>query len=265
MAVVQRRTIIPNRGRAAGRRARPVAARKKKQSNPSRLVGLTLNKGRKKSMATIAKRKPAAKTNKPRKHKGAVKQNRGRKAGHRPRTIPNMKHRPRRRNAGAMGGLKFGEIVINSIFAIAGAVGTKLLTQLVLGSNNTGFVGYGTTALIGGVFAFGVLHLMKSTAAGAGVAVGTVINIILRMINDYTPFGQYVSAIGVGDYQAQAFLTPQVLANPYQSAAIQWPQGLISAMMPPPAPPAVHPMAASGGSGMSGFDPLYGGGSSIYG
>lgn len=142
-----------------------------------------------------------------------------------------------------MGGLT--DTVLTSVFVIAGALGTKLLTQAVMGTSNTGIVGYGTSALIGVMLWAGVRYMIKNKVAADGTLAGAVVNIILRLLNDYTPFGGYLSQ-GFGDYQAQAFLTPQVLVDPMNNAAIRWPQGLIAAVQPPPAPPAV---AANGMGG----------------
>ena len=91
--------------------------------------------------------------------------------------------------------------------------------------------------------------------------------IILRLINNYTPFGQYVSQLGMGDYQAQSFVTPQVLVDPYNSAQIRIP----GAWLPPPPPPPPPTKSVSGASAAAGVAPagagmgdLYGGRSSLY-
>lgn len=175
----------------------------------------------------------------------------------------NMGRRKGRRNAGARAHFAMGGTVINGIFVIAGALGTKLITQMVLSANNTGWIGYGVSALVGAVLWFATEKTLHNPAASAGVIAGTVVQIIIRLINDYTPFGQYVSQLGMGDYQAQAFLTPQVLVDPYNSAQIQFPAAL-RAMMAAPAASAAASMSKA--AGVSGFDPLYSGGrSELYG
>lgn len=174
----------------------------------------------------------------------------------------------RRRNAGrarAGGHFAMGSTVINGIFVIAGALGTKLITQMVLQANNTGWIGYGVSALVGAVLWFATDKTLHNAAASAGIIAGTVVQIIIRLINDYTPFGQYVAQLGMGDYQAQAFLTPQVLVDPYNSAQIQFPAALRAMMAGPPAAPSTA-ASMSKAAGVSGFDPLYGGGrSELYG
>lgn len=134
-------------------------------------------------------------------------------------------HRRHRRNPGGAGMGRISDIAINAVFVIAGALGSKLLTQMVLGSNNTGLIGYAGNAVAGGLLWFLVEKVMKNKNAANGIIAGTAVQIILRLINDYTPFGQYVSNLGMGDYQAQAFVTPQVLVDPYTNAQIQIPPG----------------------------------------
>jgi hypothetical protein len=165
----------------------------------------------------------------------------------------------RRRNPGAGMG-RISSIAINAVFVIVGAVGSKLLAQMVLGSNNTGVVGYAANAIAGGAMWFVAEKVMHNQDAANGIIAGTAVEIILRLINDYTPFGSYVSGLGMGDYQAQAWLTPQVLVNPYANAEIQWPQGLLSAVTPPPS----VTMPASAGIAPAGMGDLYGGKSGLY-
>jgi len=146
----------------------------------------------------------------------------------------------RRRNPG-LGNLT--GIVTNAAFVIVGALGSKLGAQLILGANNTGWMGYAGNEAVGVGLWFFTEHVMKNKEASSGVIAGTVVEIILRIINDMTPFGQYVSGLGMGDYQAQSFVTPQVLVDPYNSAQIQIPNGW--------APTTVVAPAAGGGTGLS--------------
>lgn len=165
-----------------------------------------------------------------------------------------------RRNAGMFSG-GVGGILTNAVFVIAGALGSKLLTQMVLGTNNTGMIGYAGNAVAGFGLWFLAAKVLKNTEGAKGIISGTAVQLVLRLINDYTPFGQYVSQLGMGDYQAQAFVTPQVLVDPYNSARIKIP----GAWLPPPPPPQT-PSAASAavGIGAYGGGDLYGGRSSLY-
>jgi len=226
--------VVGNRGRAFGS-PRKTYKRKAHRSNVGgEILAYNLasgNPGRRKgSMARKAKKKtyhkkPAAATQR------HYKKNTGRKnyggAAHR-------KVKRYRRNTGIPGGI--GPIVTTGTFAIVGALGSKLGAQLVLGTNNTGVMGYGANLIAGGALWFLADKVMKNRNAAHGILIGTVIQVILRALNDYTPFGSYVANLGMGDYQMQSYVTPQILMDPTNSANIRIPSGwgapAIAAPMP---------------------------------
>lgn len=129
-----------------------------------------------------------------------------------------------RRNTGSGIG-SVGGLVTTGTFAVVGALGSKLGAQLVLGSNNTGVFGYAGNIAAGGVLWFLADKVMKNRNAGHGILIGTVIQVLLRALNDYTPFGSYLANLGMGDYQAQSYVTPQILFDPNISADIRIPSG----------------------------------------
>lgn len=247
-AALRARRSSPKKRAAA--KKHPHRARK----NTGEIVGFTLaNTGRKKE------RKHMAATKKNRKSSKAGKAHHA-GYGHSRENKKNPGHRRRRGNPG---GESITNIVTNAVFVIAGALGSKLLTQMVLGANNVGLIGYAGNAIAGGAMWFVTEKFMHNKVASNGVIAGTAVQIILRLINDYTPFGQYVSQLGMGDYQAQSFVTPQVLVDPYNSAQIRIPP----AWLPAPAPPPTTTVSkASAGAGVSGYGggALYGGGSALY-
>jgi hypothetical protein len=213
----------------ASRRSKP-RHRPRTKSNRGEIIGLTYpyrsNSGTKKGrhMAAPKKHKKARRYagyghTKKRKNPGRPKHH---SYGHRRRPRRNPGRRHYRRNPG-MGQL--GGIAINAVFTVAGAVGSRLLTQMVLGTNNAGPIGYAGNAVAGGILWFLAEKVMKNRAAAHGIIAGTAVGIVLRLINDYTPFGQYLAAQGFGDYQMQSFVTPQVLVDPFNSAEIQIPAG----------------------------------------
>jgi len=193
----------------------------------------------------------------------------------------------RRRNPGEMSGI--GPMFTNAVFVIVGALGSKLGAQAVLGTNNVGLVGYAANAGTGAVLWFLAEKVMKNRAAANGIIAGTLVQIILRVINDYTPFGSYVSSLGMGDYQMQSFVTPQVLVDPWRNADIQIPAGWGAARpmsasagpsqvgggrraitagggAPSAAAATAAPAGAPSATGVSGMGGLYGGGmTSLYG
>jgi hypothetical protein len=241
------------------------------RENASHIVGYTLankpaKRGKKKNMATTKVRRNRKNAGKGSSYRPRRKRRLTTKPNHaRRNTMRRNPARRYRRNAGTFSTSGIGSIVTNAVFVIAGALGSKLLTQMVLGANNVGLIGYAGNAVSGAVLWFVTEKIMHDKTASAGVIAGTAVQIILRLINDYTPFGQYVSALGMGDYQAQSFVTPQVLVDPYNSAQIRIP----GAWLPPPPPPAPKSVtgssaAAGVSSSAAGMGDLYGGRSALY-
>jgi hypothetical protein len=227
----------------------PAKKYKKRRKNPGDILGFSLaaagNPGRRGKK--MAKKKYA------KKHASGRRQsNPARK--HSAKGRRKMSTRRYRRNAGSFGG-GFGPVLTMSISAIAGALGSKLGAQMALGAKNTGLLGYGANAGVGVALWMIADKVFKSRTAATGVAVGTGIQILLRAINDYTPFGQYINQLGMGDYQMQSFVTPQVLVDPVNSAEVAIPNGW-APQVALPAPAAAAPPAAGGSNGVAG---LYGG------
>lgn len=224
------------------------------KSNGGKIIGFTFgrnNPGGKGSMASKKKHKKKAggyghskfKTNSPARHGGR------------------KHHYKRNVGGGAPGGLT--SLVTNAVFVIVGALGSKLGAQAVLGSNNTGIIGYVGNAAIGVALWLLTEKVMHNRAAASGVIAGTVVQILLRAINDFTPFGSYVQQLGMGDYQVQSFVTPQVLVDPWNSAQIAIPNGWAPTMVAPAPAAGSGAPAAGGGPGMGDYaygNNLYGGG-----
>jgi hypothetical protein len=214
------------------RRNAPVRRRKQKR-NIGELVSLTLGApftgnpgGKGKTMA--AKKRHHRTRTKPTSHRRHTRRNAGARVATRRRRNYGRRrhvvhHNRRRRNPG-MGGGFMGE-VSSALFIIAGAAGSRLLTQAVLGTSNTGIMGYGANLAAGGVLAFAVKSFLHNAKGAADVFKGAVVGVVLRLIADYTPFGTYLSSSGLGDYQMSNWVTPQIYADPLNSAQIRIPQG----------------------------------------
>jgi hypothetical protein len=251
------------KARLARKRSRPNSPKKRKtgshshrskssRRNGGKILGFTFGRNNPGGKGSMAKRKHH--------HKKA--------AGGRSRYKTNSParhrrhHRTRRNQGGGMTG-GFGGMVTNAVFVIVGALGSKLGAQMILGSNNTGIIGYVGNAAIGAALWLLTEKVMHNRAAASGVIAGTLVQLLLRAINDFTPFGQYTSQLGMGDYQVQSFVTPQVLVDPWNSAQIQIPNGWAPTMVAP-APAAAA--AGGGGNGNTGVgdyaygNNLYGGG-----
>lgn len=242
---IQKTRIVGNTGRRA-----------KTRRNVGQIVGFTMaagNPGRK--AGSMAK----SKKHHSKKNLGYGKSHYKGNPGH----VAHHKKHHYKRNPGMLSGV--GPLVTNAVFVIVGALGSKLGAQMVLGSNNVGWVGYAGNAAAGGILWFLADRVMRNKAAAAGILAGTTVQIVLRLLNDYTPFGQYVANLGMGDYQMQSFVTPQILVDPWNSAEIAIPPGWApraAAALPAPAgTPAGTPMPVpSGSGGMGGGGGLYGGG-----
>lgn len=263
----KRRVVSANRTRTVVAPRRP-ARRKASRRNPGDIITLALanptpaaSKG-KSTMARSRKRSAS-----PRRRRAAAPRRRRRRVSanpvarvHRRRTrrrrsnpvaaAPrrrrrtsvrrSTRRRSTRRNPSIGGGAMSG-LVTQAAWAIGGAVGSKLLTQAVLGSSNTGWMGYGGNIAAAFALSTATKMLLKNSAAGNAVLLGGMIQTLLRVLIDKTPFGAKVSNIGMGDYMAQNFLTPQRVVD-----------GLHSAQLQPP----VMPVAMSA-AGVAGYGKLY--------
>jgi len=247
--------VVGNRGRAFGS---PRKSYKRKSSHHAsrsntggEILAYSLSTGnpgtRKGSMGRTKKRynkRPGSKRRRYKKNTGGRKHHTTRRMHMR----RNTGRRHYRRNAGAVGSV--GGLVTTGTFAVVGALGSKLGAQLVLGTNNSGVIGYAGNVAAGGVLWFLADKVMKNRSAAHGILIGTVIQVILRALNDYTPFGSYVANLGMGDYQMQSYVTPQILLDPVNSADIRIPSGW------GPGTPAIAapPVAAAGMKGFSIYD-----------
>jgi len=161
----------------------------------------------------------------------------------------NRRH-TRRRNAPSMGG--FGGEIMDTLWMIGGAVGTQMLTQAVLGASNASWTGYAGNLVAGFGLSFVTGKLLKMPAAAKAIFKGAILQVVLRVLRDQTPFGQYTSSIGMGDYLASNWVTPQRYVDPLGGAQVQIPAGWGAP------PPAMKGVGAKGGvSGVTDFGSLY--------
>lgn len=128
-------------------------------------------------------------------------------------------------------------LLTNAVFTVAGAVGSQQITQMVLQTNNTGIMGYLGNLITGLVLSWGVKAFMHNEKAAAAVLAGSMVQVVLRLVADYTPFGQYTSSLGMGDYLSQVYLVPQHIAR-----SRNWPHSATLTQSP-----------TMGNNGMNGF------------
>lgn len=244
-------------------RQRPVM-----RSNPGEILSLVANparkKGRKKSMAKHRTRRKRAASNparRTRRRKASYSRpkHRRRSKGNPTRVIYRTRkhHRRARRNAGhSAGGTGITGLFTNALWLVGGAVGTKMITQLVLGGSNTGIMGYIGNAVTAFGLSLLVGKLLKNPVAGKAVLSGGIVMIVLRLLSDFTPLGQYTSAIGMGDYQVSHWVTPQRYVDALNSAEVEIPAGW--------APTVIQSNAAPGAGKKAGLADYGGPGGSMY-
>lgn len=242
--------------RKASRAAHRPAARKR--SNPGEILSLVLNPGQKKGKsmaATKRKRSSGQRKHRPSSHKSNTRRHHRRRTN--PASAPRRRrynkpsHRRRQHNPSREGGM--GSLKANATFLLAGAAGyfgSKVLTQAVMGPNNTGVAGYFGNAIATAGLALAA-YMFKFKRASAAIVAGGAIQVIARVLTDQTPFGQFTSSLGVGDYQMESFVTPQRLKDPLNSAEIEIPPGWApTTIVSSAAPPAKgHAGYATGGMG----------------
>lgn len=121
-------------------------------------------------------------------------------------------HRHHRHNPPRISGIT--SVLIDAGWAAGGAIGSRALTQVVLQSNNTGIMGYGANLISGFLLSWGAKGLLRNGRAAADIMMGTLIGVILRALQDFTPLGQAAQLSGLGDFLATTFFMPRVLTDP---------------------------------------------------
>ena len=146
----------------------------------------------------MARTKRRSSNPKHRRRAGSAKRNPGRRSSR------------RRSNPGTFGGPS--DWLFGGVGVLAGVVGTRALPQLVLGSSNTGFMGYLANAASTALLTVAAHYAApRNRVLSASVLAGGVASIISRVIQDYSLLGSASSQLGLGDYVMLDFLTPQTL------------------------------------------------------
>lgn len=186
-----RKANAPKKRRASPRKSSAPRAKRHNRAPRKRNLGgifaLTGNPAKGHRMAHTKKNK---------RRKSSAKSNAG---YHRKRHNPGRRHNTRRRNPGGFGSPM--EWLTGGVGAVIGGVGAPALTQLALGTSNTGAMGY-----FGNAVAVAILAAAARFAAPRqqflmlGIVFGGVGSIIRRVIGDYSLLGSYSSSVGMGDY-----------------------------------------------------------------
>jgi hypothetical protein len=212
--VSHRKRTAPKRKNPAVRRRRKAVARAKprhaRRQNIGEIISLTLGNPAKK------RRKTMAAGTKKRRRRAASKSNAGTR---RRRKNPGrrMSHHRRRSNPG-MGRGMLTRILMLGGGATAGATLSGLGTQAVLGASNVGVMGYAGNLVATFVLAWLAHTTIKNPDLSAGVLAGGIGALMKRVIGDYSLLGSFSASLGMGDYLATNFVTPQYLPNAATSA-----------------------------------------------
>ena len=154
----------------------------------------------------------------------------------------------RRRNPSA-GVDKLGGLVTSAGWTLAGAVGTRAVTQALLGGKNTGVTGYVANAVAAVSLGYVVKRGTKNEKAGDMVTLGGFVGIVMRLLQDYTPIGAYVKTqlAGMGVYGDATFFVP-LQTDPDNRMRTLLPAAVVSRPGPValPAPVAAAPVSLSG-------------------
>lgn len=177
---------------------------------------------------------------------------------HRPRTktrtITKIRYRSRRHNGmfrrrrrHAISNPRKSGLVMNILAATGGAVGTRAIPNVLLGTNNSGIVGYGSNVATAAVIAW-VAKKFLGRPAGYAALLGGGVAIALRLFQDYSPVGKSVFALsgdpGMGMLLPSNFTAPPLYTG--NGAMVKVPSGWGA----PPAPPAAPMAAKASGAAM---------------
>lgn len=124
-----------------------------------------------------------------------------------------------RRNPGMMSGLTTG-LLGKAVGLIGGMLGARYLTQLVLGGNNTGYVGYAGNVAASVILGMVAGKATKSKDLGNMVMIGGIASTILRVVSEKTSYGSFIQTslsgagkggdVGIGIITDSSFFNPQV-------------------------------------------------------
>ena len=147
-----------------------------------------------------------------------------------------VRHHRRRGNPGQVKGY-----LVAGASVIAGAVLSKTATQMVLGTKNASWIGYGGNVVATGLLGALAHAMFRDKMISSMVIAGGVAQVLVRVIGDQTPYGSYLTGAGVGDYQVSNFLALQRMTNALRSAGLDQPW-----LAPPAAVVVTHPATAAG-------------------
>jgi hypothetical protein len=206
-----------------GSRKRKSSSRRHRSArkNPGEIIAMTLGNPARKKGGKVA----ATKKHHRRRRRSTSKHNAGRRRTHhminrarRRHHNPGHRRRTVRRHHNPAG-FSWGDAFGLGAGAVVGSAGSSGLSQLVLGVNNTGAMGYGVNLISTIILAFvGSMGPFKRFRGFApGILAGGIGSLMRRIIADYSLLGGYSASLGMGDYMVANWVTPQRLTADYRS------------------------------------------------
>lgn len=143
---------------------------------------------------------------------------RRRNVSHRTRRNPAVRHHRSHRRSNP-GGVRWGDVFVLGAGGLVGGSLPSAATQLVLGSSNSGALGYGVNLVATLVFSWVGGMFTRNKAFPAGILAGGVGSLMRRIIADYSlvPGMNLGSSSGMGDYMISNWVNPPRLVSDFRS------------------------------------------------
>jgi hypothetical protein len=205
-------------------RRRKSSKRRKARRNPGPLLIVT-NPHRKGGESMKKRSRKRRRSNPRRRHSFKASLSPRRRSSRR-RSNPFAKRSRRRssyRRNPSLVGYSMTDVAKLGVGAVAGGVGTRAIPNMVLGSKNAGYVGYGANLLTAGLLAWLAAKFDRTAATGvlAGGVASTFQRVWDEQISRLTAAGplaglgdmSYSGRRGVGDFIDNSFVLPSVSQN----------------------------------------------------
>lgn len=151
----------------------------------------------------------------------------------------------RRRRNPSYGRTTVTSSLMKGVYVVGGAVGSRWLTQVVLGTGNSGIMGYAGNAVATLALGWAGAKFL-GRGSGPWIVAGGAAGLILRVIQDQTPLGKYFNLSGIdsgmGAIIPANFTMPPIYTG--QNGMVRVPQGFGA-----PAPIQAGQVVARGGMG----------------
>jgi hypothetical protein len=200
-----------------GSRKRKPSSRRHRSArkNPGEIIAMTLgNPARKKGGKVAATKKHRRRRRSTSKHNAGRRRIYNRSRRHNPsRRVHHRTHRRRHNPAG----YRWSDVFVLGGGALVGSSLSSAGTQLVLGTSNSGMMGYAGNLVATFILSWLGGMVTRNRAFPAGILAGGIGSLMRRIIADYSLLGGYSAQLGMGDYMVANWVIPQRLASDFRS------------------------------------------------